>query len=248
MRGHGAALLLLGLLGVSAPAAAQDTTLEGEARALYEAGAAAYAGGRYGEALAHFQRSYELSGRPELLNNIGSAAERDRQDALAVESYERFLEAVPDTPIRARVERRIEALRRLLAEADGAPERDAGGPEVAAPRSDATAPADGGPVSAPWIVAGIGAGVAVVGGVLLGIGLADRAAVETPSAGATWTEETQASYERGPALLTSGAILLPVGVVALAAGVVWGVVSLGDGGDSVSVGLGPGSVDVRGRF
>ncbi|MCB9593497.1 MAG: hypothetical protein H6719_12255 [Sandaracinaceae bacterium] len=232
---------------MAAPAVAQDATLEGEARALYEAGAAAYAGGRYGEALAHFQRSYELSGRPELLNNIGSAAERDRQDELAVESYERFLAEVPDTPIRPRVERRIEALRRLLAEAREAPEASTGPAETQGPAAGSPAD-DGGAGPAPWIVVGIGAAVAVVGGVLLGIGLADRSAVETPGAGAIWTDETQASYERGPALLTSGAILLPVGVVAVAAGVVWAVVSLGDGGDAASVAFGPGTVELRGRF
>lgn len=247
-------LFVVVVLGVAGSAVAQDSTLEGEARALFEAGAAAYAGGRYAEAVRYFQRSYELSGRAELLNNIGSAAERDRQDELALRSYEQFLERVPDTPIRARVERRIDVLRRALE----APSASPSAAEVTPARVEIASPvgargsergsergSDGaGP--APWILVGVGAAVAVAGGVLLGVGLADREAVERPGADPVWTDATQASYERGPALLVSGAVSLPVGLVAAAAGVVWAVVDASGGEATVALGLG--SIHVSGRF
>jgi tetratricopeptide (TPR) repeat protein len=87
-----------------------------EARFLFEAGRTAYDAGRYKEALGHFQRAYDLSQRPQLLYNVGQAADRLRQDELALDAFERYLSALPAADNRPAVEERIKVLREVLAE------------------------------------------------------------------------------------------------------------------------------------
>lgn len=242
---------------------AQDETRDSEARGLFDAGVSAYGGGRYEEALGYFQRAYDLSERPVLLYNIGTAAERARRDEVALRAYEQYLERVPDAANRARVETRITALRALvsaepasageapvLASAGEAPVLASAGEDfvaidVEAPVEVSAGSGDAG--VAPWIVLAGGAAVMVVGGVLLGVGLADQATVENPPPGASW-EDSAAAYDRGPALLTSGAVLLPVGVAIAAVGLVWGVAGTSGGSGEVALRVGPSSVQVEGRF
>ncbi len=227
-----AAIACLCAVAWTATAAAQgDRSRDDEARGLYDAGVSAYEGGRYDEALSHFQRAYELSQRDMLLYNIGSAAERANQDELALRSYEQFLERVPDTELRPRIETRIEALRRQLSGQDE--------------REGETPPASGGDV-APWILFGIGAAVAIAGGVLLGIGLSDRATVEDAPDGAVWADGADEAYARGPALLTSGIVLLPAGVLLGVIGVVWALAA--PSGERIALRIGPGSLQLAGAF
>lgn len=95
----------------SAPAAAQDDT---EAREVFELGRTAFNDGRFEEALDHFRRSYELSGKAELLFNIGVAADRLRLNQDALRAFESYLEGLPEAPNRAEVEGRIRVLRRAI--------------------------------------------------------------------------------------------------------------------------------------
>jgi tetratricopeptide (TPR) repeat protein len=128
-------LLLLAVLRTSPAGAQQDTSfVEEEARSLFAAGRAAYADGRYGKAIEHFQRAYEISGHPELLYNIGQAADRLRRDEEALAAFTEFLERLPDTGHRREVENRISALRAAIAsrESSAAPREEPPGPEVAA--------------------------------------------------------------------------------------------------------------------
>ena len=69
------------------------------ARELFEQGRDAYTEGRFEDARELFERSYERSGRPELLYNIAQAAERTRDDEHALETYRAFLEALPDAVV-----------------------------------------------------------------------------------------------------------------------------------------------------
>lgn len=116
-------IALLGTLGSSgfaSEAIAQESegrsAEEREARALFSAGEVAYSAGRYEDALERFSSAYELSGRPELLYNIGLSADRLRRDEDALEAFEGYLEAVPDSPHRAVVESRVASIRQSLAE------------------------------------------------------------------------------------------------------------------------------------
>lgn len=91
---------------------------EEEARALFMAGRAAYDSGRYEAALERFQEAFELSGRVELLYNIGQTADRLRQDAVALEAFQRFLAETPaTTPNRDVAQRRVDFLSRSVASA-----------------------------------------------------------------------------------------------------------------------------------
>ncbi len=206
---------------------------EEEARARFTAGRIAFADGRYEDALSDFERSYALSGKPELLYNIGAAADRLRRDEEALEAFERFLEEMPDHPSRSEVQRRVSLLRESIAErqrleATQEPEESSSGP---------------GP--APWIVVGISGAVAVAGGVMLGVALADRAAIEGLEVDTPWPE-IEAQYDRVAPLSTAGMIALGVGMAGVTAGIVWAIAG-GDGGEA-SVALSPTGVIVRGRL
>lgn len=95
----------------SSPASAQEDT---EAREVFELGRTAFNEGRFEDALDHFRRSYELSGKAELLFNIGVAADRLRLNQDALRAFEEYLEALPDAANRAEVEGRIRVLRRAI--------------------------------------------------------------------------------------------------------------------------------------
>jgi tetratricopeptide (TPR) repeat protein len=140
-----------------------DNAAETEARALFHAGRSAYGAGRYDAAVEYFQRAYGLSGHPELLFNVGSAAERARRDTLSIESYRAYLEARPDAENRAFVEGRIRFLEQRVLEP-----RDVD-------QSEPDRSSDGGVASTWWFWTIIGAlalggAVAITAAVLVGPG------------------------------------------------------------------------------
>lgn len=170
-----------------------------EARRLFEAARLAFQDGRFEDALRSFRRAYELSDRPGLLYNIGTAADRLRHDEEAIEAFEEYLEQAPDAPNRGEVERRLEVLRAHAGRADtepaeqasepGAEETDTGAePEAPTPEQAAAAslggepgsqrgPAappsdegDGGIAGAWWLWTIVG--VVVLGGAAAGLGFA----------------------------------------------------------------------------
>lgn len=94
-------------------AAAQDASYDAEARALFEAGRLAFDAGRYEDALQHFQGAYRRSQRPQLLFNVGVAADRSGRVAEAISAYEKFLESVPEDAQRPWIEARLAELRAL---------------------------------------------------------------------------------------------------------------------------------------
>jgi hypothetical protein len=120
---------LVGLLGLGAskadaqrrrtppsePAPANTNSRDNEARMLFEAGRVAYSAGRFDDALGYFRRAHEISGRAILLYNVGSAADKLRQDAIALDAFRRYLEAVPDAENREEVEARVRVLEGVLA-------------------------------------------------------------------------------------------------------------------------------------
>lgn len=272
LRSMGLTAALVVACAIAPTAHAQTSGRDAEARALFQAGQVAFEEGRYENALEYFRRSYELSQRPELLYNIGSAADRLRLDADALRAFEQYLELRPDAPNRAELEGRIAVLRRAVAAAgattatttaattttatttDTPPDQaetqavattsTVGGPSAPAGEADA------GPGPMPWIVLGAGAAVAVTGVILIGVAAGDVAAVENAPQGSSWSD-VSAAYDRSEPLSIAGAVLIGVGGAAMIGGLVWGVV----GGSSSSseqpqaeLTIGPGSVGVRGRF
>jgi len=121
-----AALSALAPLNALAQLGGTDAaTLDTEARLLFEAGSSAFGDGRYETALERFRQAYATSQRPELLYNIGSAADRLRRDEEALEAFSGYLAALPEAANRREVEARIASLREAIARLEAA--RGAGG-------------------------------------------------------------------------------------------------------------------------
>jgi hypothetical protein len=127
-----AALLIA--LAVAVPAGAQDDapvqTISDEpelsaeeadrkARALFKQGREAYEDGRYRDAWDYFRQAYLLSKRPELLYNVGQAADRLRMDREALEAFKLYLTRLPEAENRREVENRVRALEEQLGPAAG---------------------------------------------------------------------------------------------------------------------------------
>jgi tetratricopeptide (TPR) repeat protein len=102
------------------PPAAEPDLAYGEtsaqrARGLFEQGRRAFEEGRFTQALEDFEGAYSLSGRPELLYDVGLAADRLREDARALEAFEGYLAATEASAEvagqRAQVESRVAALK-----------------------------------------------------------------------------------------------------------------------------------------
>lgn len=108
-----------GTLACAQDAAPRDAR-DAEARGLFEAGRAAFVDGRFEDALRYFQQSYNLSQRPELLYNVGSAADRLQREREALQAFERYLVELPDAPNRREVEGRVRVLREHLARQEAA--------------------------------------------------------------------------------------------------------------------------------
>jgi hypothetical protein len=113
-------------------------------------------------------------------------------------------------------------------------------PPAPASSSDAT----------PWIVMGIGLGVAAVGGVLLGVGFADLSTVQNAIPGTPWSNLSGA-YDRAPILTGVGGAALGVGLGVALVGLIWGLAASGATStrdEHLVVDVGLGSVQLRGTF
>lgn len=213
---------------------------DAEARARFEAGELAYASGRFEAALADFRQAHALSGRDELLYNIGLAAERLRRDDEAIEAFEQFLESTPGHPRTAALRRRIELLReeqrvREQAAASVVDEPDAPAVVLEPP------PSRVGPV-----VLGIsGALLAAGGGVLLALAVSDRNTLETLPEPRPWNELSSMA-DSVPRRSTAGIALLAAGSAAMIGALIWRLAQ--PSGPSVEVSLSPSGAHLRGTF
>jgi len=81
------------------------------ARDLFNAGRTAFSEGLFVDAMKSFQRAYELSQRPQLLFNVGMAADSARLDSEALAAFEQYLREIPDAENREYVEARIATLK-----------------------------------------------------------------------------------------------------------------------------------------
>lgn len=251
-----AALLVLAS-GAHAEAQELAADQQEEARGLFDAARAAFAAGRYEDALDYFERSYEITHLPEILYNIGHTAERVRHDERALAAFEQYLELVPAAEERAAIESRIRVLRASVEERrrnEEAQRRERARGEASQAGALARAEPDPTPTStrprsspseAGWVVLGVGGAVAVGGAVLLGVGSARADEVRSASEGTPWPEVRQA-YADADAFAIAGGVLLGVGAAAIAVGAVWGIVDLG--GADAAVAIGPGRLELRGSF
>jgi len=109
--------LLLGLLalvglGLPLPARAQDPS---EAHTHYEAGKAAFAEGRYKDAIHELQIAYDLDPNPALVFNIARAYEEDLQLERAITLFQQVADNAPSPKDREAADTRIAKSREIQA-------------------------------------------------------------------------------------------------------------------------------------
>lgn len=80
------------------------------AREHFTRGREAFSAGDFATAAREFSAAYELSGRPQLLYNIGTTYERLHNWEEANIALSRYLERVPDAPDRAEVQARLNVI------------------------------------------------------------------------------------------------------------------------------------------
>ncbi|NOY94104.1 MAG: tetratricopeptide repeat protein [Deltaproteobacteria bacterium] len=236
-----AAVVALAVGAVSSAARAQEEQrVDEEARGLFLAGRAAFSDGRWQEALEHFQHAYELSARPGLLYNIGQTADRMREDEVAVDAFERFLQASPDAPNRGAVESRLAVLRHAIAERQTADARaEAEAASVESSRASSLP---------PILVLSTGALAAATGAVLLVLAKVVAGDVNAADEGTPWVD-VQADYRSSGTLSVAGGVFLGLGAAVAGAGLLWLLLrDGGSGGESVELSLSPTGAAIRGRF
>lgn len=241
------------------PASAEVAPVDGDeqARVLYLRGDRLYSEGRYEEATAAFQESYELSGRPGLLFNIANAYERLGQLEEALQALQRF---APDAPEhqRATVNTRISSIEERLREQDEARRAEAEVELRVAPPADVApepAPrASSSSAAKPVGIVFIALGTAAVGGGLAAALLArsSRENLDEACMGslcpASASDDFDAERRRALAadiLLFGGGALVVGGIIALIAS------PSGDDGVAhidVSPNRGGASATLSGRF
>jgi len=142
-------LLCAGLPGL--PALAATAEEESTAREHYAKGKEAFGAGRYEEASREFEQGYALCQRPRFLLNMAHAERRRGELRHARELYQRYIEADPQSKVRAAVLSVLKQLdRRLAGETSGPDPFDSQGspPMAETPAPVASAPADGATVDA----------------------------------------------------------------------------------------------------
>lgn len=214
--------LALTLLVAAAPAAAQEATaemLDAEARARFELAMVHIQNGRFEDAAHEFHRAWELSHRDALLYNEFLAWRDGGFSAQAGDALEAYLGTLEDDdPSRPNLEARLRVLREQGASADvaaeGAPAEDDPAP-AAPPPAASTSPH---PIG--FALIGVGAAVAIVGAITGGMALSISDGLAADCAGGVCPESRRGDLDTGPALALATDILLPLGVVTAAVGVV----------------------------
>lgn len=144
---------------------------------LLERGLRSYAVGRYDEAIAAFQRGYELAPRADFLYALGQAQRMKGDCRAAVASYRAYLRTSPPERSAAPARQNLDRCERELANAP--PPVVAAPPPASLPATDAPPPAVAPPApprrrwqddrAAP-LLAALGGAALVAGGTLVGVG------------------------------------------------------------------------------
>jgi len=206
------------------------------AKAAFQAGNVSFNEADYPRAILYWEDAFrrDCSAHPLLLN-LARAYELNGQKRQAVVSLETFLEREPNSTERAQIQRRIEVLKKQI-DAEQAPVPTTAppppGPSPAA--TPAPPPAQRGPVNLsehpkspqvlPLVVAGVGAAVFVVGG-LVYLDNANKVKEFEKTCGKQHNQ-CPPGYDYGPANKaasreTAGGVMSLVGLPILAGGLIW---------------------------
>jgi tetratricopeptide (TPR) repeat protein len=238
-----------------------------EAKRLFEQGAELYGKGSYEQAIEAWEQSYELSKKDLILESIANAYERLGQAEKAREYLARWRDAAPSeesADLDARIKNLDDRIARDKAEKDKAEkaERDAREKREAEERAAREKPAtDGGGMFIPGLLmAGLGGGLAITGGVL-DIVAGSRRPDEATVCGTVGDKQlcrasARSDIEASNRLAIAGDVLLFGGVAVAAVGVVLVVTQSGGKKDEAGAKAavaplfvpGGGGVSVVGRF
>ncbi|MDD5308169.1 MAG: tetratricopeptide repeat protein [Deltaproteobacteria bacterium] len=132
-----------------------------KAKDRYKDGKALFEAGKIEEALAAFTDSYNASGNPDLLFNLGVCSERLGRKDKAVAYYELYLEEKPDAPDAADVRARVAALK-APPPRPVEPTTEAANPPAPARPELVVAPVEEDDTGVPWPAVTVGAGALVL--------------------------------------------------------------------------------------
>ena len=201
-----------------------DTATRDKALELFRASDAHYKVGEFEEAARLLRESYDLYPEPLILYNLGRALEGMGDFAGAVEQYERYLATATEVNDRGAIERRLATLRAQLAAGAAAKTAPPTPPPIdpVPPTVSDDPPPGRFQRLLPWIVAGSGAVIVGVGGVL-GV-MSDsrhKAAVDEPI-----QAEADRLQAKAKSLATTANVMFVVAGAAVIGGVVWGVIRM----------------------
>ncbi|HMJ16431.1 MAG TPA: tetratricopeptide repeat protein, partial [Polyangiaceae bacterium] len=103
-------LVCAAVLTLNGAARAQEASADELARRHFESGVAYLQESDYANALKAFEKSYELSKRPEILLNIATVHERQGNLRLAVTTLQQYLATAPGDERTVTIENRIRNL------------------------------------------------------------------------------------------------------------------------------------------
>lgn len=255
------AALVAALLAVApSSACAQDSSEDArnaQARAIFEAGRVAFEAANYEDALRHFREAYQLSGRWQLLYNIGIAADRLRRDREALEAFEEYLRRAPaDAPQRPDAEARVRVLRRTLgtqqAQRTEAPPPERTPPQAPPPENvPRTSSGDGAALATAGLGMMIGGGVVLAGGIaLLAVGQVEASTVENAPMGTPYPD-VAASADNAYWMRTTGWVVASVGLAVLGTGIALFALAPQDASsasEGVELRVRPNGLSLAGRF
>jgi tetratricopeptide (TPR) repeat protein len=226
-----------------------DSSLDDQAaRQYFNAGRNLYDLGRFTEAAEQFQQAYDLSQRAPLLYNIYLAHRDASQDREAATALRLYLEQMPEIENRQSLQVRLDNLERAIAEQDA--EREAAAREAEAAvraeheqrdREEAARrrrEEENAPSPVPWIVAGVGGVMVIVGAITGGVALGLASDLEENcddlGDGTFACDPDDDDLRDKQSSLSTMATLTDVmiigGAVVAVAGVTWGLIQMLSGG------------------
>jgi tetratricopeptide (TPR) repeat protein len=235
-----------------------------EAKRLFDKAEELFGKGEYEQAIEAWEMSYELSGADLILDSIANAYERLAQVEKAREYLARWRAAAPESEhasLDARLAKLDQRIAKEKARQQASDDKDKAEKEAQAKREEEErAKRDGGGLFIPGIViAGVGAGAAITGGVLDGLAFRSRpdqdaVCATSPEGKLLCRDSARADIERSNTFALVGDILLFAGAATAATGVVLVVLKSGKKKDEAKTAAAPwflpggGGMLVGGKF
>lgn len=193
------------------------------AKGAHKAATQFFERGDYDRAIQYWRDAYGFDcSRPPLLLNIASAYEKKNEKAAAVGILELFLARAKDSPDAPTVREKIANLKAAIGSEPAQPPPPVE-PPPPPPPPPPSPPEKERPFGAlPWVVVGSGAGIALVGLVPFIIGEGKQADAEKACPlRKGCAAEVAEQGNTGRTLSLVGEILMPIGIIGAAGGLVW---------------------------